>query len=121
MSARGARRFAVFGNGDFGLYLVARFLGTLAVQMQTVAVGWQVYEVTRDPLLPNHSALDELTAQTFVVIKSLPGTSKDETSPVAWMRARLADKQAHTFRLAIVVAPGVEIAIAPALDLVLAP
>jgi MFS family permease len=50
MSARGARRFAVFGNRDFGLYLVARFLGTLAVQMQTVAVGWQVYEVTRDPL-----------------------------------------------------------------------
>lgn len=50
MSARGARRFAVFGNRDFDLYLVARFLGTLAVQMQTVAVGWQVYEVTRDPL-----------------------------------------------------------------------
>ncbi len=50
MSARGANRLAVFGNRDFSLYLVARFLGTLAVQMQTVAVGWQVYEVTRDPL-----------------------------------------------------------------------
>jgi MFS family permease len=50
MSARRASRFAVLGNRDFGLYLVARFLGTLAVQMQTVAVGWQVYEVTRDPL-----------------------------------------------------------------------
>jgi MFS family permease len=50
MSARGANRLAVFGNRDFSLYLAARFLGTLAVQMQTVAVGWQVYEVTRDPL-----------------------------------------------------------------------
>ena len=50
MSARGANRLAVFGNRDFSLYLIARFLGTLAVQMQTVAVGWQVYEVTRDPL-----------------------------------------------------------------------
>ncbi|MFL6549329.1 MAG: MFS transporter [Povalibacter sp.] len=35
---------------DFIRYLVARCLGTLAVQMQTVAVGWQVYAVTRDPL-----------------------------------------------------------------------
>ena len=31
-------------------YLSARFLATLAVQIQTVAVGWQVYELTRDPL-----------------------------------------------------------------------
>jgi MFS family permease len=50
MSAQRANRLAVFGNRDFSLYLLARFLGTLAVQMQTVAVGWQVYEVTRDPL-----------------------------------------------------------------------
>jgi MFS family permease len=50
MSAHRANRLAVFGNRDFSLYLLARFLGTLAVQMQTVAVGWQVYEVTRDPL-----------------------------------------------------------------------
>jgi len=31
-------------------YLSARFLATLAVQIQTVAVGWQVYDLTRDPL-----------------------------------------------------------------------
>lgn len=37
-------------NGDFARYVTARFLGSLAVQMQTVAVGWQVYEVTRRPL-----------------------------------------------------------------------
>jgi MFS family permease len=50
MSAYRANRLAVLGNRDFSLYLVARLLGTLGVQMQTVAVGWQVYEVTRDPL-----------------------------------------------------------------------
>jgi MFS family permease len=50
MGARSDSRLAVLRNGDFSLYLTARFLGTLAVQMQTVAVGWQVYEVTRDPL-----------------------------------------------------------------------
>jgi MFS family permease len=31
-------------------YLSARFLATLAAQIQTVAVGWQVYALTRDPL-----------------------------------------------------------------------
>ena len=43
-------RLAVLRNRDFSLFVAARFLATLAVQMQTVAVGWQVYEVTRDPL-----------------------------------------------------------------------
>ena len=31
-------------------YLLARCFGTLAVQMQTVAVGWQVYAATANPL-----------------------------------------------------------------------
>lgn len=44
-----ARR-AVLRNRDFTSFIAARFLATLAVQMQTVAVGWQVYEVTRNPL-----------------------------------------------------------------------
>ncbi len=35
---------------DFTLYLTSRFVATLAVQMQSVAVGWQVYEITHDPL-----------------------------------------------------------------------
>ena len=43
-------RLALLGNRDFTRYLSARFLSSLAVQMQTVAVGWQVYQVTHDPL-----------------------------------------------------------------------
>jgi MFS family permease len=43
-------RPSLSGERDFLRYLVARCLGTLAVQMQTVAVGWQVYDITRDPL-----------------------------------------------------------------------
>jgi MFS family permease len=50
MSADPPPRFAVLRNRDFTLFLAARFLATIAVQMQTVAVGWQVYAVTRDPL-----------------------------------------------------------------------
>jgi len=45
-----APRLAVLGNRDFTFFLAARFLATIAVQMQTVAVGWQVYAVTHDPL-----------------------------------------------------------------------
>jgi MFS family permease len=43
-------RLVVLRNRDFTRYLSARFLSSLAVQMQTVAVGWQVYAVTHDPL-----------------------------------------------------------------------
>jgi MFS family permease len=43
-------RLVVLRNREFTRYLSARFLSSLAVQMQTVAVGWQVYSVTRDPL-----------------------------------------------------------------------
>ena len=50
MSIPADPRRALLRNRDFAFFLSARFLATLAVQMQTVAVGWQVYEVTRDPL-----------------------------------------------------------------------
>jgi MFS family permease len=50
MSASLDPRLALLRNPDFTRYLSARFLSSLAVQMQTVAVGWQVYQVTRDPL-----------------------------------------------------------------------
>ena len=43
-------RLAVLRNPDFARYLCARLLSSLAVQMQTVAVGWQVYALTHDPL-----------------------------------------------------------------------
>ena len=35
---------------DFALYASARFSATLAWQMLNVAVGWQVYKLTHDPL-----------------------------------------------------------------------
>jgi MFS family permease len=50
MTGQPTPRLAVLRNRDFTFFLAARFLATLAVQMQTVAVGWQVYSVTRDPL-----------------------------------------------------------------------
>lgn len=42
--------WGVLSHPDFSRYLSARFLANLASQMQTVAVGWQVYSITRNPL-----------------------------------------------------------------------
>lgn len=35
---------------DFTVFLSARFLATVAVQVMSVAVGWQIYAIARDPL-----------------------------------------------------------------------
>jgi MFS family permease len=43
-------RFPSLAFADVRRYLAARFLVSVAVQMQTVAVGWQVYQTTRNPL-----------------------------------------------------------------------
>ncbi len=42
--------YAVLGIRDFRLFISARFCVTLAIQIQAVVVGWQVYEITKDPL-----------------------------------------------------------------------
>jgi len=41
---------AALAYADFKAYLVARFCIVIALEMQSVAVGWQVYEITRRPL-----------------------------------------------------------------------
>ena len=43
-------RLAVFRHPGFGAYWGVLVATGLAVQIQTVAVGWQVYDLTRDPL-----------------------------------------------------------------------
>ncbi len=53
MAASGSSRFArpvAFTYPAFTLYQVARFCIVLATEMQSVAVGWQVYEITKRPL-----------------------------------------------------------------------
>ena len=39
-----------FSYPDFTVYQVARFFIVVALEMQSVAVGWQVYEITKRPL-----------------------------------------------------------------------
>jgi MFS family permease len=41
---------AAFQYPNFRFYMMARFLATLASEMQAIAVGWQVYALTHRPL-----------------------------------------------------------------------
>lgn len=40
--------YAVFRHRDFSFYLAGRFVSGASVQVQNVAVGWLVYDLTRD-------------------------------------------------------------------------
>ncbi|MEP7128957.1 MAG: MFS transporter [Chitinophagales bacterium] len=55
---------------DFRLYLLARMFITMALQMQAVIVGWQVYSYTKDPL---SLGLIGLTEALPYIISSLFG------------------------------------------------
>lgn len=46
----GVSSHAAFEYPSFLLFTTARFCMVLAVEMQSVAVGWQVYEITKRPL-----------------------------------------------------------------------
>ncbi|MCJ2096108.1 MFS transporter [Methylobacterium sp. J-072] len=50
MSQKDRSGWAVFGIGDFRLFGSARFLTGLAYQMQAVAIGWFVYDLTHSAL-----------------------------------------------------------------------
>lgn len=44
-----ADRYAAFRHGPFLRFWLARFLATFCTQIVSVAVGWQIYDLTRDP------------------------------------------------------------------------
>lgn len=85
-SLTGAR--SVFGLRNFRYFLGARLLLTVAIQIQSVAVGWQVYDIAGDPLalgyvglfqflpmlaliLPAGDLADRFNRRTLMVISSL--------------------------------------------------
>lgn len=42
--------YAALKIRDYRYYVLARFVMTMAIQMQSVIVGWQIYDLTHDPL-----------------------------------------------------------------------
>src|SRR5438094_9158886 len=74
-----------FRYSNFTLFVVARFFLVAALEMQSVAVGWQIYDITRRPLdlglvglaqflpvvflfLPAGHAADRFNRQRIVVV-----------------------------------------------------
>ena len=49
--------YAALRYPDFRRFLLGHVLASMGFQMQTVAVGYQLYEATRQPLLLNRAAL----------------------------------------------------------------
>ena len=45
----GADRFTAFRHPSFGFYWFAKFFSTFGMQIIAVAVGWQIYDLTRNP------------------------------------------------------------------------
>ncbi|GAB1580144.1 MFS transporter [Phyllobacterium phragmitis] len=44
-----ADRYAAFRHSSFAKYWLSRFASAFAIQIVSVAVGWQIYDLTRDP------------------------------------------------------------------------
>jgi MFS family permease len=40
----------IYRDRDFSFYISSRFLSTVAMQVQSVAIGWQIYDIERTPL-----------------------------------------------------------------------
>lgn len=61
-------KYAVLKINDFRYFLFGRFFGVVATQIQAVIVGWQIYEITGDPLSLGLIGLSEVIPATFVAL-----------------------------------------------------
>jgi len=59
---------AAFRQVDFVLYQIERFSVVAALEMQSVAVGWQVYEITRRPLDLGYVGLAQFLPNVFLFL-----------------------------------------------------
>ncbi len=67
--------FAVLRIKEFNFFLANRFFLTLGIQMQSVIVGWQVYDLTHDVLALGMIGLTE--AIPFIIISLFSGHIAD--------------------------------------------
>ncbi|OIP05143.1 MAG: MFS transporter [Bacteroidetes bacterium CG2_30_32_10] len=67
--------YAVLRIKDFRLFIFARFILTIAIQMQSIIVGWQIYDITRDPFSLGLIGLAE--ALPFIVVALFAGHVAD--------------------------------------------
>lgn len=61
---------SVFSEKDFRFFIFARLSFTIAILMQSVVIGWQMYELTRDPLALGFIGLAEAVPAILSAIVS---------------------------------------------------
>ena len=72
-----ARAYDVLKIADFRKFLFGRFFVTISIQMTAVIVGWQIYELTRDPMALGMLGLAE--AVSFFAVAMFAGHVADTT------------------------------------------
>src|SRR5216683_3945883 len=78
LEASGHSGLAAFHHIDFTLYQLERFCIVAALEMLSVAVGWQVYEITRRPLDLGFVGLAQFLPNVFLFL--LAGHAADRFS-----------------------------------------
>lgn len=81
-------RFAAFRNRRFLYYWLARFAATFAIQIVIVSVGWQIYDLTRDPLDLGLVGLCQFAPALLLVL--VTGAAADRYSRRGIMAAGIA-------------------------------
>lgn len=61
---------SVFGDAAFRRYWFARLCTTIGYQIFTVAVGWQMYDLTRDPLMLGMVGLVQFLPSVVLILMS---------------------------------------------------
>jgi MFS family permease len=75
MKNKGHDPFAALRLKEFRFYLANRFFLTMGIQMQSVIVGWQVYDLTKDVLALGMIGLAE--AIPFIIVSFFSGHVAD--------------------------------------------
>jgi len=70
-----ATAFHLFRGTSFGLFLLSRFAAVSATQMVSVAIAWQVYERTHDPMALGFTGLAQFA--TLALLAPLTGDVAD--------------------------------------------
>ena len=75
MASSPARGLSLFRHRDFSLYQLVRLLAVLAVQVESVAIGWQVYALTNSTLHLGYVGLSQFLP--FVAFSMVGGHAAD--------------------------------------------
>ena len=75
---------------DFALYCAARFVSAIAVQMQNVAIGWLVYDITGDPFALGLVGLVAFLPSIGLALSLATSPTGSIVAPSCWCATRSA-------------------------------